>query len=77
MPDKKYEQSGFKVTDRRLFTPEGELRADVEERVEAPKPVNPIATKDAPPAEKSPTPVAVDAGGVDTGAASDLSLIHI
>ncbi len=71
MPDKKHEQSGFKVTDRRLFTSEGELRADVEEKVEAPTPVPPIATKDAPSAEKTPTPVAVDAGGVDTGAASD------
>jgi hypothetical protein len=71
MPDKKHEQSGFKVTDRRLFTSEGELRADVEEKAEAPTSVSPIGTKDAPSAEKSPASVAVDAGGVDTGAASD------
>jgi len=71
MAEKKQEQSGFKVTDRRLFTSEGELRADVPEEVEAPKAVTPIATKDAPSVEKTPAPVAVDAGGADTGAASD------
>jgi Domain of unknown function (DUF1844) len=71
MAEKKHEQSGFKVTDRRLFTSEGELRADVAEEVEAPKPVTPIATKDAPSAEKTPAPMAVDAGGVDTGADSE------
>lgn len=37
MAEKKNEQSGFKVTDRRLFTPDGELRSDVPEEVEPPK----------------------------------------
>ncbi len=37
MAEKKHEQSGFKVTDRRLFTSEGELRSDALEEVEAPK----------------------------------------
>jgi hypothetical protein len=71
MAEKKQEQSGFKVTDRRLFTSEGELRAEVPEEVESPKAVTPIATKDAPSAEKTPSPVAVEAGGADTGAATD------
>ncbi len=53
MAEKKHEQSGFKVTDRRLFTSEGELRAEVPEEVEAPKAVAPTATK-APSAEKIP-----------------------
>src|ERR1700722_16538758 len=71
MPDKKHEQSGFKVTDRRLFTSEGELRAEVAEEVEAPKPAPPTAPQAAPSAEKAPSPVAVDASGLDTGAAED------
>jgi hypothetical protein len=70
MAEKKQEQSGFKVTDRRLFTSEGELRSDVAEEVESPKAATPTATK-TPSAEKTPAPVAVDAGGADTGAASD------
>ena len=53
MAEKKHEQSGFKVTDRRLFTSEGELRAEVPEEVEAPKAVAPTATE-APSAEKTP-----------------------
>jgi hypothetical protein len=70
MAEKKHEQSGFKVTDRRLFTSEGELRAEVAEEVEPPKPVTPTATK-APSPEKTPSPLAVDAGGMDTGADTD------
>lgn len=69
MAEKKPEQSGFKVTDRRLFTSEGELRADVAEEVQPPKVAAP--KKEVSSAEKSPAPVAVDAGGVDTGAATD------
>jgi Domain of unknown function (DUF1844) len=37
MADKK-QDSSFKVTDRRLFTSDGELRSDVPEEVETPKP---------------------------------------
>jgi len=48
MAEKKYEQSGFKVTDRRLFTSDGELRGEAPEEVEVPKAVTPIA----PPAIK-------------------------
>jgi hypothetical protein len=71
MAEKKHEQSGFKVTDRRLFTSEGELRADLPEEVEPPRTPTPSAAKNVEPAEKPPAPVAVDAGGVDTGAATD------
>jgi Domain of unknown function (DUF1844) len=51
MAEKKYEQSGFKVTDRRLFTSDGELRGETSEEVEAPKVVSPIA----PPESKQPS----------------------
>ena len=61
MPDKKHEQSGFKVTDRRLFTAEGELRSDVSEELEAPKPATPTAPKESTTAGKPP--VAADAAG--------------
>lgn len=63
MAEKKHEQSGFKVTDRRLFTSEGELRGDATEEVEAPKAATPIATQEAP-AEKTPAPASVDAGAI-------------
>src|SRR5258708_19219007 len=42
MAQKKQEES-FTVTDRRLFTSEGELRKDVPEEAEAPKPATPSA----------------------------------
>jgi hypothetical protein len=76
MADKKHEQSGFKVTDRRLFTSEGELRADVPEEVEAPKVASPIAPKDGSfkdvlSAGKPPAPVAVEASAGQAGEASD------
>jgi hypothetical protein len=71
MAEKRHEQSGFKVTDRRLFTSEGELRAEVAEEVELPKAAAPPVAQTAPPAEKAPAPVAVDSGGVDTGASPD------
>jgi|SRR5579859_6649171 len=47
MAEKKYQQSEFKVTDRRLFNSEGELRAEVKEEVEEPKPVPPAASPQA------------------------------
>lgn len=55
MADKKNEQSAFTVTDRRLFTPDGELRSDVPEEVETVKPA-PAAVTEPAPAEKSPAP---------------------
>lgn len=59
MPEKKHEQSGFKVTDRRLFTSDGELRSDAPEEVEAPKPAPtpvPQAASPAPLAEANGAP---------------------
>jgi hypothetical protein len=57
MADKKNEQSSFTVTDRRLFTSDGELRKDVPEESETPKaapqnsaPQSAAAEKSAPPA---------------------------
>jgi hypothetical protein len=63
MAEKKHEQTGFKVTDRRLFTAEGELRSEVPEEVEAPKAAAPAANPAAAPAENTPAPVAVEAAG--------------
>jgi hypothetical protein len=78
MPDKKQEQSGFKVTDRRLFTPEGELRADLPEEVEAPKAPSASAPADGSSKDASPKdttagkpPVAVEASTGQAGAPSD------
>jgi hypothetical protein len=47
MAEKKHEPSGFTVTDRRLFTSEGELRTEVEEQSEAAKPSAPESAKPA------------------------------
>ena len=49
MPDKQKEEEsvGFKVTDRRLFTPDGQLRSDVETE----KPKSEAASPKSPPAE--------------------------
>jgi len=47
MAEKKND-SGFTVTDRRLFTPDGDLRADIPEEAEAPKPTAQAAAKPAP-----------------------------
>jgi Domain of unknown function (DUF1844) len=64
MADKKHEQSSFTVTDRRLFTSEGELRShaeDVPEEKEAPQP--PAPPKEAVPA--APSPVTAAPEGAD------------
>jgi hypothetical protein len=50
MAEKRHEQSGFKVTDRRLFTAEGELRGDAPEEAEVPKAATTTATATAPTA---------------------------
>jgi len=53
MPDKKPD-TGFTVTDRRLFTSEGELRSEVaEQKPEPPKPA-PVASASAVPASAGP-----------------------
>jgi hypothetical protein len=54
MAEKKNE-SGFTVTDRRLFTPDGALRSDVHEESEEPK-GSTAATKDSPAPEKPKAP---------------------
>lgn len=59
MANKKQEQSGFKVTDRRLFTPEGELRTEARERNDEPQPATP-PPQAAAPAEKAPPAVAAE-----------------
>jgi hypothetical protein len=60
--------SGFTVTDRRLFTEDGELRKDVPEKIEAPQPVAPAApapaAKETSPAAASVAPSAEQTGGV-------------
>jgi len=58
MADKKNEPS-FTVTDRRLFTSEGELRSDVAEETVAPK-ATPAAPVEAPPAQQAPPAVATE-----------------
>lgn len=42
MAEKKHEQSHFKVTDRRLFNSDGELRSDVPEEAEPAKPAETV-----------------------------------
>jgi hypothetical protein len=54
MPEKKPD-SGFTVTDRRLFTSDGDLRSNVaEEKAEEPKPTPPLASAPEPAAPQSP-----------------------
>ena len=58
MAEKKREESSFTVTDRRLFTSDGELRSDVKEEVPEPK-ANAAPPQQAAP-EKAPAPKAVE-----------------
>src|SRR5215469_6957438 len=56
MAEKKNEQSGFTVTDRRLFTSEGELRSETRED-ESPKPAaTPAKDPGATPSSQATTP---------------------
>ena len=50
----KRQESGFTVTDRRLFTEDGELRKDVPEEAEAPKVVAPAPAAPAAANENTP-----------------------
>ncbi len=59
MAEKKHEQSSFTVTDRRLFTPDGELRSETREENEV-REATPVPAKEAAPAETIPAPAAVD-----------------
>lgn len=62
MAEKKYQQSEFKVTDRRLFNSEGELRAEVPEEVEPPQPApTPAAAQATPPEAPAAAPEKADA----------------
>ena len=72
MPEKKHEQSGFKVTDRRLFTADGELRSDVPEEVEVPK-AEPTPVPQAASPTSAPTPEEASAVPA-TGDAADRDL---
>ncbi len=56
MAEKRREESSFTVTDRRLFTSDGELRSDVPEETEPPKAAP--AVKEAAPAQKAAEPAA-------------------
>ena len=65
MAEKKQESS-FKVTDRRLFTSEGELRPEAQEESATPQPSSEPAQPAAStpvPAQKAPEPVAAEAAG--------------
>lgn len=66
MAEKKNEQSGFTVTDRRLFTPDGELRSDAPEEVEERKAPAEAASKEAKPVATMP-----DAEKADSSPLSD------
>jgi hypothetical protein len=70
MAEKKHEQSGFKVTDRRLFTADGELRGEAPEEVEAPKPAPAPEPRVVPPAQSNPSPVSSEVT-VEAGEATD------
>jgi hypothetical protein len=78
MAEKRHEQSGFKVTDRRLFTADGELRSEVAEEPEAPKPGPPVPATSpatmatpAPPAAAEKIPAAIAAEPATEPAALD------
>jgi hypothetical protein len=61
MADKRHEQSAFKVTDRRLFNADGELRTDVPEEVDPAKPAEAVkkeSVSEKTPAQPGPAAVA-------------------
>jgi hypothetical protein len=69
----KRQESGFTVTDRRLFTEDGELRNDVREEAEAPKASTPpasiptsaqTATKESAPAANPAAPFPAASEGI-------------
>lgn len=61
MADKKHESSGFTVTDRRLFTSDGDLRTENAEPTEAPRPAPSAPAEPVAPAIKADTPT-IDSG---------------
>jgi hypothetical protein len=65
----KRQDSGFTVTDRRLFTEDGELRKDVSSETEAPQPTTPptrvpTQTKEAAAATASVAPSPAESDGI-------------
>jgi hypothetical protein len=58
----KRQESGFTVTDRRLFTEDGELRKDAPVEVEPPKAVAPVSA--APTMSKEPAPASNTVAGL-------------
>lgn len=60
MAEKRREESSFTVTDRRLFTPDGELRSDLPEES---APAKPVASepKESASSQPQPAPTAVSA----------------
>ena len=64
MAEKKHEQSGFTVTDRRLFTSDGDLRSDLPEEKEAPKPIA-VPNEPAPEAQATAQTAAVPGAAGD------------
>jgi len=73
MADKKHEQSSFTVTDRRLFTSDGELRKDAPEETESPKPAPSPAVPQAsaettPPAAAEKVPAETEVPPAPTAA---------
>jgi hypothetical protein len=65
MAEKKHEQSGFKVTDRRLFTSDGELRTELADQVEAPQAATPTASKEVSAEASMPAPQAAAGEAAD------------
>jgi hypothetical protein len=63
----KRQDSGFTVTDRRLFTGDGELRKDVPEEVEPPKAATPPASVSTAAKETPPARIAAFPAGDETG----------
>jgi hypothetical protein len=61
MAEKKYESSGFTVTDRRLFTSDGDPRTESTERSENTKPTPPAPVAVAAPAIAAPAASVVPA----------------
>lgn len=70
---KKNESSTFTVTDRRLFTSDGELRSDVAVEVEAPKPAPaPVAAPEPAPTTKASESAAASPVVAEDPTASDV-----
>ncbi len=67
----KRQESGFTVTDRRLFTGDGELRSDVREEVEIPKTTAPPAPAPAAPRETAPPAKSVTEFPAEADASAD------